>query len=67
MIFGQIMAPKENRKKVHGSHMKKRMIMPHKLKQATNHLHASAVKSPLSDDATTPWQRDAGQLSHFQS
>jgi hypothetical protein len=43
--------------------MKKRMIMPHKLKQATKHLHALAVKSPLSDDATTLWQRDADQLN----
>jgi hypothetical protein len=43
--------------------MKKRMIMPRKLKQATKHLHASAAKSPLSDDTTTPWQRDADQLN----
>jgi hypothetical protein len=63
MFFGQIMAPKENCKKFKGSQMKKRMIMPHKLKQATKHLHSSAAKSPFSDDATTPWQRDADQLN----
>jgi hypothetical protein len=63
MFFGQIMAPKENCKKFKGSQMKKRMIMPHKLKQATKHLHASTAKSPFSDDTTTPWQRDAYQLN----
>ena len=63
MFFGQIMAPKENCKKFKGSQMKKRMIMPHKLKQATKNLHASATKSPFSDDATTPWQHDAYQLN----
>jgi hypothetical protein len=63
MFFGQIMAHKANCKKVKGPHMKKRMIMPHKLKQTTKHLHASAAKSPLSDDATTPWQGDADQLN----
>jgi hypothetical protein len=57
------MAPKENCKKFKGSQMKKRMIMPHKLKQATKHLHASTAKSPFSDDTTTPWQRDAYQLN----
>lgn len=63
MFFGQIMAPKENCKKFKGSQMKKRMIMPHKLKQATKHLHGSAAKSPFSDDATKPWQHDAYQLN----
>jgi len=57
------MAPKENCKKFKGSQMKKRMIMPHKLKQATKHLHASAAKLPFSDDTTTPWQHDAYQLN----
>lgn len=57
------MAPKENRKKVKGPQMKKRMIMSHKLKQATNILHTSAVKSPFSDNASTPWKWDAYQLN----
>jgi hypothetical protein len=58
MFFGQIMPPKENRK-VNIASKKKRMILPHRVKQVAKHAHTSAVESPIDDNATTPGQPNA--------
>ncbi|WJX67942.1 hypothetical protein P8452_52362 [Trifolium repens] len=52
------MPPKENRK-VNIASKKKRMILPHRVKQVAKHAHTSAVESPIDDNATTPGQPNA--------
>ncbi|KAK2405990.1 hypothetical protein QL285_041779 [Trifolium repens] len=52
------MPPKENRK-VNIASKKKRMILPHRVKQVAKHAQTSAVESPIDDNATTPGQPNA--------